>query len=65
MWYFILVVLGNRLYLLGRLTHKLTEDIATLFSLLSNSAHTGVDQDGIHHFRNENNDNATMSDVYE
>ena len=49
--------------MINRPTQKLTEDITFLFSLISTAAHTGVEQDGIHDAKDNDDDGAVMNDV--
>ena len=63
MGYFILGFPGDREYLLGRLTHELTEYFTALLLLISTLANTGFDQDGIHNAKYD--DDIVMADVNE
>ena len=65
MSHFILRLPGNREELIYIPTHKITEDIADIFSLISTAAHTGVDQYVIHDAEENDDDDAVMDDVDE
>ena len=65
MAHLLFILPGNREDLIGRTTRKLIEYNYSLFLLISTSANTRVDQDGIHDVKEENYDNAAISNAYD
>ena len=49
--------------MLGRTTREITEDITALLSLLSTVSYTGVNQDFIQNFKEEDNADLVMDDI--
>ena len=62
---FILIIPGNRYDSLGRPTKELTEDISSLFLLLSTADNSGVNQDGINDTKDNDDYDTVMDDINE